>query len=77
MGAKIKLLKTTTLPSSNQHYTVPFKQGEVVQYVGELEPKAGQSEFFRKQFVRIFRTRTKEEMVEYKKDFTPIGWKFN
>lgn len=74
----IRLLKLKTLPNSNEHYTHPYKQGEVVQYLGPIDKKDGQPETYRKQFVKIFRTKTKEHRVEFKKDFEPIGkWTFD
>lgn len=76
MSQKIKLLRIKNLPSANQHYTTPFKEKEVVEYKGELEPKEGQPESFTKQFIKIFRMRTGEVMVESRKDFQPIGWSF-
>lgn len=78
MATPIRLLKIKNLPNSNDHYTNPFKQGEVVQYLGAIDKKDGQPETYRKQFVRIYRTRTKETMVEFKRDFTKIGnWDFD
>jgi hypothetical protein len=73
MSEKIKLLKTKTLPISNDHYTHPFTQGEVVQYMGVLSRKAASPETYRKQLVRIYRPKHKEHMVEILKNFTILG----
>lgn len=74
----IRLLRVKNLPNSNDHYTNPYKAKEVVEYRGEIEPKDDQPKSFTQQFIRIFRPRTKETMVESRRDFERIGnWEFD
>lgn len=75
---KIRLMRVKNLPSSNQYYTIPFNQGEVVEYLGAIDKKEDQAETYRAQFVRLYRMKTKETRVEMKKDFEIIGkWEFD
>lgn len=58
-------------PQSNQHFENPYKVGEKVIYMGEVEPKEGSKNppIFYKQFIRIKRLKPLEERVEFRRDF--------
>lgn len=52
------LLKTETLPAANQHLPEPFKQDEIVKYVGE-NPRKTNSPQFDQQFIQVERMKSK------------------
>lgn len=57
-------------PSSNKHYEHPYKVGEKVIYLGEIERNDKHPESFFDQFIRIKRLKHKGQvMVESRKNF--------
>lgn len=62
-------------PSANEHLIEPFKIGEKVIYLGELERNDKHPETFFAQFVRIKRLKSKRVMTESRKHFKMLGKK--
>lgn len=54
-----KLMRCIKEPSANQHLPEPFKIGEKIIYLGEIDKKKNQAETFRKQFIKIRRLKSK------------------
>lgn len=67
-----KLMKCIKEPSANKHFPNPYKVGEKVIYLGEVERKEGSSEKFQSQFIKIKRLKPIEVRVESRTDFAFI-----
>ena len=73
MENKIVMLECCQLPQSNQHLPEPFKIGEKVIFVEEVN-QPNQSESFNRQFIRIKRLGKKMPIIsENRNCFKPIG----
>jgi len=70
-----KLMQVISEPSSNKHLIEPFKIGEKVIYLGELERNDKHPETFFTQFVRIKRLKSKRVMTESREHFKMLGKK--
>lgn len=56
-------------PTANQRFDNPYRLGEKVIYLGEVEDDGKHAPIYYKQFVRIKRIKPLEERVELKKYF--------
>lgn len=64
-----KLMVCKRFPISNKYFTVPYKIGEKVLYIGPADELEGMSKEFMKSFIKVKRLRTKEVRTERRDNF--------
>lgn len=70
---KKKIMRCSSEPPANKHFDHPYKIGEKVIYMGEVENDGKHAPIYYTQFIKIKRLHPLEDRVEFKKNFTFIN----